>query len=137
MRLGLFAVLALATLVALWIGLRPSAPPASQVSLAVPSVADAPAPVAPALEPLRWRIDWPAASGAPPAVLRAQVGDQLELTVVSARDDELHLHGYDLTLALQAGQPGTLQFPATHAGRFEIELHRGHAAIGVLEVQPR
>src|SRR5262249_35557897 len=47
-----------------------------------------------------------------PEVVRLKKGDAVELTVAVDAADELHLHGYDLSLKLQAGKPGTLKFVA-------------------------
>lgn len=155
-RVSVFVFIAGVLLAGLWSLLRPlppqtvapQAPATTTVAVAdssAPAVAAEVAPTtpmpssAPVPEPQRLRIDVAPPAGAAPAVsvLRVLAGEAVELTVVSARDDELHLHGYDLTLDLRAGEPGTLRFVAEHAGRFEIELHRGHAQIGVLEVLPR
>ncbi|MDD3763450.1 MAG: hypothetical protein PHP86_09195 [Nevskiales bacterium] len=74
---------------------------------------------------------------AEPQTLLATQGDTIELTVVSPGDDELHLHGYDLSLRLHGGTPARLRFVARHAGRFELELHDRHTELGALEIRPR
>lgn len=131
MRMLIFVVLAVALLAALWLGLRP-APEAPAVPVAsVAAVEATPVPT-----PHRFSLSVPPAAGSD-GVLHVQQGERVELTVTSAKDDELHLHGYDLSLQLKAGEPAALAFVAEHAGRFEIELHHGHAEIGVLEVTPR
>lgn len=138
MRLGIFGLLAVALLAALWIWLRPPPPPpVVAVPSAVPQESAPPrANAVPAPIPRRFSLTVPAAPGAD-GVLRVQQGESVEVTVTSAEDDELHLHGYDLALKLRAGEPATLAFTAEHAGRFEIELHHRHAEIGALEVSPR
>ena len=70
-------------------------------------------------------------------VVRLKRDDQVTLSIVSDRADEVHLHGYDLKLKLEPNQPGTLQFAAKRTGRFTIELHKGGAEIGVLEIYPK
>ncbi len=139
MRLAIFAVLALLLLAALWLGLRPAPPPAlppAPQQLPVAVGAEVPvAAAAPAVQ--RFTLTAPLPAAAPRETLRVQAGDTVEIVVTSAQDDELHLHGYDLAVDLRAGEPGTLRLVAEHAGRFEIELHRGHAEIAVLEVAPR
>lgn len=138
MRLGIFGLLAVALLAALWLWLRPapSAPavvaPAAALQASAPQMVE----VAPEPAPRRFSLAVPAAPGTD-GVLRVQQGESVELIVTSAEDDELHLHGYDLALKLRAGMPATLTFTAEHAGRFEIELHHRHAEIGALEVSPR
>jgi hypothetical protein len=62
--------------------------------------------------------------------------DEVRLTVRSDRDDDLHLHGYDLHLHLKAGRPGTLKFTAKRTGRFSAELHASHADVVVFEIYP-
>ena len=133
MRFGIFLFVAFVLLAGLWSLLRPlpqTIPRPAATAVAVTTAA--------AVAPQRFHIDAPSADGAPAiAILQARAGDKIELSVRSAQDDELHLHGYDLSLALRAGETGTLKFTAEHAGRFEIELHEGHVQIGVLEVSPR
>ena len=74
-------------------------------------------------------------AGGPEAVQVIQ-GQTVALTVLSDRDDELHLHGYDIELPLVAEQPATLVVEATRSGRFEYEIHSAHATVGALEVYP-
>lgn len=131
MRFGIFLFVAFVLLAGLWSLLRPL----PQATPAAPAVSAA-APAEGASTLRRLHIDVPSAAAAI-AILQARAGDQIELSVRSDQDDELHLHGYDLSLALRAGEPGTLRFTAAHAGRFEIELHDAHSQIGVLEVAPR
>ncbi|MEW2358929.1 hypothetical protein [Spirillospora sp. NPDC029432] len=57
----------------------------------------------------------------------------VRITVTSDAADELHVHGYDRTLALKPGTPGTLQLVADTPGVFEVELH--HSGARVLELQ--
>lgn len=141
-RIGIFFGLAMAVLAGLWMLLKPLQPPASPPALAAPQAAasGAPAPASLPVEatvvvpaPKRFELD-PQANG---TVMQVQVGDDVELTITTAGNDELHLHGYDLALPLRAGEPGALRFIAEHAGRFELELHHAHAELGVLEVLPR
>jgi len=69
--------------------------------------------------------------------LRVTQGAPVVIRVISDHADELHLHGYDLELALRSGVPGSLAFTADKAGRFELELHHAHLELGALEVQPK
>ncbi|MGH8482369.1 MAG: hypothetical protein ACRES8_07905, partial [Nevskiaceae bacterium] len=71
-----------------------------------------------------------------PPGLTAREGQQITLRVRSDVADELHVHGYELTAPLPAGEPVALTFIAARAGRFEVELHHSHRELGVLEVQP-
>lgn len=75
-----------------------------------------------------------------PALISATQGEEITIDFVSDRQAELHLHGYDLTLRLNASENARLNFTANHAGRFEYELHGhagGHNALGAIEVYPR
>jgi hypothetical protein len=72
-----------------------------------------------------------------PTVVSAVQGAMLELRVVSDRDDELHVHGYDRALALSANEPKTLRLKLDRAGRFEVELHGAHQVLTTLEISPR
>ena len=124
----LLPVLAAALLLAgLYKGLKSHqpAPPAA-------SSADAPQP-APLTVELRVQ-DGRRIAG--PERIAAQQGQTVRLRVTSNRADELHLHGYDLTLKLEPEVLAELRFPAHLSGRFEYELHHAHQALGVLEVQP-
>lgn len=70
-------------------------------------------------------------------VVRLKRDDQVALSIVSDRADELHVHGYDLKLKLEADKPATLQFAAKRTGRFAIELHKNGAELAVLEIYPK
>lgn len=76
-----------------------------------------------------------------PEVIQVVQGQKLSLRLLSDQDAELHLHGYDATIRLRAGQPHDWTFTAGHSGRFEFELHGqahgAHGALGVIEVLPR
>lgn len=50
-------------------------------------------------------------------------GAQVRIEVTSDIPEELHLHGYDLELALEPGEPGVLEFTADIQGGFELETH--------------
>jgi hypothetical protein len=51
-------------------------------------------------------------------------GDMLELVFASDEPAELHLHGYDIYLSVEAGIPAVLRVDAKIAGRFPLESHR-------------
>lgn len=69
--------------------------------------------------------------------IRVVRNDEVLLTVRSDRDDELHLHGYNLHLHLKAGKPGALRFTAKRTGRFSAELHKSDTVIVVFEIYPK
>lgn len=137
----LFIAAGAGILAALFYGLKPPAePPAAPTpapaAASAPAAPAAPVPQAPAVTAVEYRVE-KGQRVAGPEVISLQQGAELTLTVLSDRNDELHLHGYDLHQHLKAGEPATLVFKAEHAGRFELELHGSHLALGVLEVQPR
>ena len=57
-------------------------------------------------------------------VVRVVKGDTVELAFTGDEPTELHLHGYDIKLDLKPNEPGKIQFTATIAGRFPLEVHR-------------
>lgn len=71
-----------------------------------------------------------------PQRAKIELGSIVELTVESDVADELHLHGYDLTVDLEPGVPGTLRLTADIPGIFEMELESSHLLISELEVAP-
>lgn len=70
-------------------------------------------------------------------LVSAQVGQTIVISISIDATDSLHLHGYDLELALEPGLIAELKFVADKAGRFEFELHGSHLDLGVLEVSPK
>lgn len=136
MRNILFVLAALAMLVGLFLWLRPAPAPLQAVEGAPGT---SPAPPAPEqAHPVGFDLvvkDGKLVSG--PATLAVAQGDAVRLRVQSDRDDELHLHGYDLELPLKAHDTGQLDFTADRSGRFDIELHHAGTGIGALEVEPR
>lgn len=127
MRTFVFFLIALAVLSGLWLVFKPS---------------ETPAPVEPAIraEPRTQSFKLELVNGAlvsGPAVISVAEGDRVSIEIVSDKADELHLHGYDLSLKLTPGQSGTLSFVADRSGRFDYELHHAHRDLGVVEVSPR
>ncbi len=72
-----------------------------------------------------------------PSLITARRDSLLKLTVVSDTEDELHVHGYDRHVHLPAGVAATTELVLDKAGRFEVELHKAHTTLTVIEVQPR
>lgn len=48
----------------------------------------------------------------------------------------LHVHGYDISRPLPAGETVPVSFKATIPGIFEIELEGSHVLLARLEVRP-
>ena len=62
-------------------------------------------------------------------VIKAVRGETLVLRVTSDKAGALHLHGYDIELALAAGAPAEALVTARAAGRFAAYFHpQGEAA---------
>ena len=68
-----------------------------------------------------------------PQVVRAERGQQVQLTVDADVDDKVHVHGYDLYSPLSAGVPATVTFAAQIPGKFDVELERSR--LGLVEIQ--
>ena len=64
----------------------------------------------------------------------AALGDTVEVRVTSDVAEEVHLHGYDLLLQLEAGGEVTLTFEANLPGVWEAELHPSHRELFQLQV---
>lgn len=71
-----------------------------------------------------------------PDVIKVKRGDNVNVRFVSNQTDELHLHGYDITVQLAPNTPALLSFTAKYPGRFGYELHKAHREIGAIEVHP-
>lgn len=147
MKNALVVILGLGLLAGLFVWMKPASnsPASSAPQAATAAVSGAasstvpPMPSAPA-EPVVQRIelvvkDSKLVSG--PEVITVLQGSAVTLRVTTDHHDELHLHGYDLTLQLPTGQPAELSFVADRSGRFEYELHHSHLTLGALEVQPQ
>lgn len=65
-----------------------------------------------------------------------KLGETVVLRVTSDADDDVHVHGYDLEVAVGPTRPGELTFEATIPGVFEVELHDAGREILKLEVSP-
>ena len=79
----------------------------------------------------------PLLTAASPKRLSVEKGETVRFRVRADSDDEVHVHGYDVTKALPAGKPVTVAFEATITGIFEVELHGTGEPLGQLKVEPR
>jgi hypothetical protein len=70
------------------------------------------------------------------AELEFTVGDAIRFEVVSDVAEEVHMHGYDVSMDVEAG--GSVQFdvPATLDGVFEVELEHSVVPIAEITVNP-
>ena len=60
----------------------------------------------------------------------------MRFRVVSARPEEVHIHGYDIKQELEPGKVETVSFKATITGIFEIELEGSGTLLAQLKVVP-
>ena len=69
-------------------------------------------------------------------VIEVAQGQVVTLNVVNpSSDDDVHLHGYDLsTGSIEKGETGSMTFTAENLGDFEIESHETGELISTLRV---
>lgn len=78
----------------------------------------------------------------PKEAIKATQGEVIELRWTSDEAVELHLHGYDVELEVEPGEPASMVVEAYATGRFPIESHawghggHGDEALIFLEVYP-
>jgi hypothetical protein len=138
-RIGWVVVgLAAGLVIGLYLWARPQPPAPAPASVAAPAApAAAPAASPTAAPPGEFSFDIAQGQVRGPLSMSVRQGEQVSIRVRSDVNDELHLHGYELTAPLPAGEDVALTFIAAKAGRFEVELHHSHRELGALEVQPQ
>jgi hypothetical protein len=65
--------------------------------------------------------------------VKVPLDGKVRLEVTADRTDEVHLHGYDRKVDIEAGKPAVLEFTADVPGVFEVELEE--AGIRLVELQ--
>ncbi|MFG1819266.1 hypothetical protein ACGFIF_36270 [Kribbella sp. NPDC049174] len=68
------------------------------------------------------------------AVVKAKPGQTVRITAVSDVPESLHVHGYDKTLDLKPGKPGSVEFTTSIKGIFEVETHESGKLVFKLQV---
>ena len=68
--------------------------------------------------------------------VEVKLGTTVRLTVRADRDDEVHVHGYDISGSVGPSRPAVLEFVADIPGVFEVELEESGLPILELEVTP-
>lgn len=71
-----------------------------------------------------------------PETVKVNEGDHVGLKITSDIPEELHLHGYDISVDLEKDVPAELSFVASISGRFVYELEKSKTDLGAVEVQP-
>jgi len=66
----------------------------------------------------------------------ASKGDKITLTITTDKDEEVHLHGYDIHFSCKSGTPLTKTFTADKTGQFEYELEATMDHLGNFTVNP-
>jgi len=75
--------------------------------------------------------------GGEPTTVEATQGQRVRFQIRSPVDEEMHLHGYDITRDLPAGRTVTVTIRDPQlTGIYEIELHGSGEQIGSLRVNP-
>jgi hypothetical protein len=78
----------------------------------------------------------PLLTGGKVVKLRFDKGETVRFQIRSPRDEEVHIHGYDIKKAVKAGQTARVSFKATIDGIFEIEFEDSATQIAELRVDP-
>lgn len=69
--------------------------------------------------------------------IEVERGGRIEFVVRSDVEDEIHVHGYELTEPVTPSEPLRMSFPADIEGIYEVEAHdAGHVLIAELRVTP-
>jgi hypothetical protein len=63
-------------------------------------------------------------------------GERVRFAVTSNVDDQVHVHGYDITRDVRAGGRVVFSFRATQEGVYEVESHDFETQIAELKVAP-
>lgn len=133
------SVFAMAVLVLAFLVLRPEDDPGSPVGQTAVPAATMTAPSAAATTTVGAAAPRPASVRlVADRVRRIEVrrGDVVRLQIENPTAEELHVHGYDLSRELPAGEPVRMQFVASTTGVFEIELEGAGRPVAELTVLP-
>ncbi len=82
------------------------------------------------------RPDIPVFTAAKPGELEVKQGDTVRFAARATEDEEIHVHGYDLSKDAPAGKTVQMSFKATITGIFAIEFEHAGAPIAELKVEP-
>jgi hypothetical protein len=78
----------------------------------------------------------PLLTGSKVVKLRFDKGDTVRFRVRAPKDEEVHIHGYDIKKDVKAGQTTNISFKGSIDGIFEIEFEDSATQIGELRVDP-
>ncbi len=68
--------------------------------------------------------------------LGAQKGDTINLTFTCDKEEEVHLHGFDISFECKPGESVSKTFKADRTGEFEYEIESSSTHLGNLTVKP-
>jgi FtsP/CotA-like multicopper oxidase with cupredoxin domain len=68
--------------------------------------------------------------------IRVDKGETVRFRVRAPEDEEVHIHGYDISRDVAAGETEKISFKATIDGIFEIEFEHSGTPIASLRVDP-
>ena len=71
-----------------------------------------------------------------PASPEAVKGQKVTMTITTDKDEEVHLHGYDIHFDCKANQPLSKAFTADKTGSFEMELEKTSTHLTNFDVTP-
>jgi hypothetical protein len=96
---------------------------------ATPEATETPTPT-PTVDP------GPLLTGEKVVKIEVNKGDTVRFRILSPKDDEVHVHGYDLKKDVKANQQASMSFKATIDGIFDIEFENEGQQIASLRVNP-
>lgn len=71
-----------------------------------------------------------------PDRINAKVGDRVVFSVTADTADHVHVHTYDVMVAIKPGRAATVRVRADIPGVFEVELEDSHLVLTRLRVTP-
>lgn len=109
--------------------------PATASTEAAPEATASATPSEPAFDGTLIKVAVNGSKVAPrPSTHKIDKGGKVRIEVTSDKPDELHVHGYDKTADLKAGETAVIEFTADQSGRFEVETHDSGLLLFNLEV---
>jgi hypothetical protein len=142
-RLGFLAA-AIVVLVIAFVVLRPSSEDTELTADPPTPTATASATASASAEPAETETPTPKPTVDPGPVLtgeeveklRFDKGETVRFQVRAPEDEEVHIHGYDISKDVEGGKTEKISFKATIDGIFEIEFEHSAKQIASLRVDP-
>ena len=79
-------------------------------------------------------VYWEGGQVVGPDLFEFALGEEVSIWVLADADEEIHVHGYDVTFNAKAGIPLEVALTADAPGIFEVELEGTHTLLFELEV---